>query len=126
MRAALTCLSRMLLLVLIAAGMTVPVSAWAAHEAAHGGQNVSANQHHHHDDTTGEVALHDHENGDDRQDSDQGHDHLPGLIAAQADLPATPVAIVAPANAAPLYFVHAGAAVRSIATDRLRRPPRFA
>jgi hypothetical protein len=125
MRAAWVFLCKMMLLVLVTAGMTVPASAWAAHEATHGGQQVAASQHHFHDAATGDIAVHDHVGNEERPDSDRGHDHSPGLIVAQADLPATPLTLAAPMIATPLYFPLAGAAVRSIATDRLRRPPRF-
>jgi hypothetical protein len=125
MRAALASFCRMLLLVLVAIGMILPASAWAMHEATHASQPVAANQHHHHDEATGEIALHDHDDGDE-QGSDRGHDHMPGLIAALADLPTAQLDIAAPAPNAPLYFARTERSGHAALADRLRRPPRFA
>jgi hypothetical protein len=125
MLVALASFCRMLLLVLVAIGMTLPASAWAMHEVKHAAQPVAANQHHYHDEATGEIALHDHDDGDE-QGSDRGHDHMPGLIAGLADLPAAQLDIAAPAPNAPLYFAHTERSGHAALADRLRRPPRFA
>jgi hypothetical protein len=118
-------LCNMLLLVLVATGMALPASVWVAHEATHASQPVAANQHHHHDEATGEIALHDHDDGQE-QGSDRRHDHMPGMIAAQAGLPTAQLDIAASAPIAPLYFARTEGSGHAVLADRLRRPPRFA
>ncbi len=115
-------LLRLLALVWLTLGMSVPASAWTVHEAAHGAAQVSVDAHHHHDDDGG-VSVHDHDDGD---APDGGHYHMPSILLGAATVPDWGVTLAVPELARMVYILPASAGVERSSTDALRRPPRLA
>ena len=111
----------LLALMWLALGMSVPASAWTAHEASHGATQVSVNAHHHHDDG-GQISVHDHDDGD---TSDGGHDHMPSILLGAVTVPDMGVMLVVPEMGQMAFVLPATSGTQRHATDALRRPPKL-
>ncbi len=114
-------LLRLLALVWLALGMSVPVSAWTVHEAAHGVAQVSVDAHHHHDDDGG-ISAHEHQ---DSEAPDGGHDHMPSILLGAVDLTGTVIVPAPPAPVRAVFTLTSSPGVELHTPDRLRRPPRL-
>lgn len=114
-------LLRLLALFWLALGMSVPVSAWTVHEAAHGVAQVSVDAHHHHDDDGG-ISVHEHE---DSEAPDGGHDHMPSILLGAADLTGTAILPAPHAPVRAMFAIASSLGVELHTPDELRRPPRL-
>ena len=111
----------LLALVWLALGMSVPASAWTAHEAAHGAAQVSVDAHHHHDDG-GQISVHDHDDGD---TSDGGHDHMPSILLGAVTVPDMGVMLVVLEMRRMAFVLPVTSGFQRHATNALRRPPKL-
>lgn len=114
-------LLRLLALVWLALGMSVPLSAWTAHEAAHAAAQVALDVPHHHE-ADGSLAVHDRGESDSR---DAGPDHMPSIMIGVADLPTTGIALIAPIAVQAIFAIPPSRGLEQYASDGLRRPPRL-
>jgi hypothetical protein len=114
-------LLRLLALMWLAIGMSVPVSAWTVHEAAHGAAIVGVDEHHHHNDDGG-ISIHEHDDG---EVPDGGHDHMPSILLGAVTVPQVGVVLAAPPFVRQSYIMPPSRLVESYASDGLRRPPRL-
>lgn len=114
-------LLNLLALVWLTLGMSVPVSAWTVHEAAHGSAQVSVDAHHHHDDNGG-VSVHEDDNGD---TPDGGHDHMPSILLGAMTIPDLGVTLEVPELARMAFVLPAFSGNERHASEALRRPPRL-
>jgi hypothetical protein len=112
---------RLLALVWLALGMSVPVSAWTVHQSAHAVAEVALDVAHHHE-TDGSVAVHDEGESDSR---DSGPDHMPSILLGAVALPDTDFAIAAPITERTVYTIPPTRRAKQSASDGLRRPPRL-
>ena len=101
--------------------MTVPVSAWNAHEATHGATRIDADTHHHHEDG-GRISVHDDDSGN---VPDGGHDHMPSLLLGVATLPDQEFAFTRPDVTRIVFAVPVFTDAERHLADTLRRPPRL-
>lgn len=122
MRTRVQDLLRLIALMWLALGMSLPASAWTAHMAAHGAAQIGVDQHHHHGED-GAISVHDHDDG---EDADGGHDHMPSILLGAIDMAHAAFALAMPALAKQLYAVPPSRALARHASDGLRRPPRIA
>ncbi len=111
----------LLALVWLALGMSVPASAWTAHEAAHGAALVSVDAHHHHD-GGGRISVHDHDDGD---TPDGGHDHMPSILLGAVTVPDMGVTLVVPEMGRMAFVLPVTSGTQRYATNALRRPPKL-
>jgi hypothetical protein len=112
-------------LVALALGMSVPVSAWTVHNAAHGAAQVSVDEHHHHEDDGG-ISVHEHDaNGPGNEAPDGGHDHMPSILLGAATVPPAGVSLTEPTVVRQTYAIPPSRGVARHASDGLRRPPRL-
>lgn len=111
----------LLALIWLALGMSVPASAWTAHEAAHGMAQVSLDAHHHHDDG-GQISVHDHDDGD---TPDGGHDHMPSILLGAVIVPDMGVSLVVPEMGRMAFVLPVTSGTQRHATNALRRPPKL-
>lgn len=102
--------------------MSVPFSAWAIHDAAHGGAQVSVDMHHHHGED-GSISVHEHDDG---EEPDGGHDHRPSILLGAINIAHSEFALATPSVAKQLYVVPPSQRLARHASDGLRRPPRLA
>lgn len=114
-------LIRLLALVWLALGMSVPVSAWAVHNAAHGAAQVSVDEHHHHEDDGG-ISVHEHDDG---ESPGGGHDHMPSILLGVATVPQAGCSLTEPTVARLTYAIPPPHGIERHASDGLRRPPRL-
>ena len=72
--------TRLILCVIGAMWLSAPAAAWQVHQVEHAAQPVAVGEYHHHDGdgTTGDASK--------GQKQDQGHDHLPSLLAGMSGL----------------------------------------
>lgn len=112
---------RLLALVWLALGMSVPVSAWTVHQSAHAVAEVALDVAHHHE-TDGSVAVHDEGESDSR---DSGPDHMPSIMLGAVALPDTGVAIAAPITERAAFTIPPSRVAKQHPSDGLRRPPRL-
>ena len=112
---------RLLMLMSFALGMSVPVSAWTAHEAAHGPTRIDADTHHHHEDD-GRISIHDDDSGN---VPDGGHNHMPSLLLGVATLPDQEFAFTRPEVTRIAFYVPVFTDAKRHSADALRRPPRL-
>ncbi len=101
--------------------MSVPLSAWTAHEAAHAAAAVPLDVPHHHE-ADGSLAVHDQGESDSR---DAGPDHMPSIVIGVADLPGTDIALVVPVRVQATYTIPPLRELERHASDGLKRPPRL-
>ncbi len=111
----------LLALVWLALGMSVPVSAWSAHQSAHAFAEVALGVAHHHD-LGGDVVVHDHGENDSR---DTGPDHMPSVMCGVAAIPDSYGALSAPVTERMVFAIPQSRGVERHASDELRRPPRL-
>ena len=111
----------LLALVWLAFGISSPVSAWTAHEAAHGAAQVGVDAHHHHDDG-GKISVHDHDDG---ETPDGGHDHMPSILLGAVTVPDMGVMLVVPEMGQMAFVPPATSGTQRHATNALRRPPKL-
>lgn len=114
-------LLRLLALFWLALGMSVPVSAWTVHNAAHGAAQVSVDEHHHHEDDGG-ISVHEH---DDDETPDGGHDHMPCILLGVATVPQAGLSLTEPTVVRQTYAIPPSRVAKEHASDGLRRPPRL-
>jgi hypothetical protein len=114
-------LLRLLALVWLALGMSVPVSAWTVHNAAHGAAQVSVDEHHHHDDDGG-ISVHEHDDG---ETPDGGHDHMPSILLGAVTVPQAGVSLTEPIVLRQAYVTLASRVAKQHTSDGLRRPPKL-
>ncbi len=114
-------LLRLFVLVWLALGMSVPVSAWAVHNTAHSVAQVGVDDHHHHDDD-GSISVHEHE---DDEAPDGGHDHMPSILLGAVTIPQAGVSLTEPMVVRQIYTMPPSRGVERHASDGLRRPPRL-
>ena len=114
-------LLRLLALFWLALGMSVPVSAWTVHNAAHGAAQVSVNEHHHHEDDGG-ISVHEH---DDDETPDGGHDHMPCILLGVATVPQAGLSLTELTVVRQTYAIPPSRVAKEHASDGLRRPPRL-
>lgn len=112
---------RLLALVWLALGMSVPVSAWTVHQSSHAVSKVALDVPHHHE-NDGSVAVHDDGEGDNR---DSGPDHMPSILLAAVALPNTSIAIASPITERAAFTIPPTRNAKQRASDGLRRPPRL-
>jgi hypothetical protein len=105
----------------LALGMSVPVSAWTIHNAAHGAAQVSVDEHHHHNDDGG-ISVHEHDDG---EAPDGGHDDMPFSLLGPITLTQAAVSLSAPSIVRQIYTMPPSRGVERYASDGLRRPPRL-
>lgn len=118
-------LLRLIALVWLALGMSVPASAWAMHEAEHGAVQVSVDAHHHHDDDGG-VSLHDYDQGEPTgKTADSGHDHMPSAQQGAVTVPNVGNLLTLPTVVRVAYAATPSRGVERQGSDGLRRPPRL-
>lgn len=101
--------------------MSVPVSAWTAHEAVHGATRIDADTHHHHEDD-GRISIHDDDSGN---VPDGGHDHMSSLLLGVATLPDQGFAFALPEVTRVAFDVPVFTDAELRSADALRRPPRL-
>jgi hypothetical protein len=111
---------RLIALVWLALGMSVPVSAWTVHKAEHGAAQVGVGEHHHHNDDGG-ISVHEHYDG---EAPDGGHDHMPSILLGAVTVPQVGVVLAAPPAFRQCYIIPQARGVERYASDGLRRPPR--
>jgi hypothetical protein len=104
----------------LALGMSIPVSAWTVHNAAHGAAQVSVDEHHHHEDDGG-ISVHEHDDG---EAPDGGHDHMPSALLGAVTVPQAGVLLTEPIVIRQIYTLPTSRSVERYASDGLRRPPR--
>lgn len=114
-------LLRLLALVWLALGMSVPLSAWTAHQSAHAAAEVALDVAHHHE-ADGSLAVHDQGESDSR---DAGPDHMPSIMIGVADLPTTGIALVVPVRVQATFAIPPSRGLERHASDGPRRPPRL-
>jgi hypothetical protein len=112
---------RLLALVWLALGMSVPVSAWTVHQSAHTVAEVALDVPHHHE-TDGSVAVHDEGESD---SGDSGPDHMPSILFGAVALPDTGIAIAAPITERATFTILSTRNMKQHPSDGLRRPPRL-
>jgi hypothetical protein len=112
---------RLLALLWLVLGMTVPVSAWTIYTAEHSAAQVNVYDHHHHNDDGG-ISVHDHEDG---EAPDGGHDHLPSILLGVFTLPQAGVSLTEPNLVRQTYIITPSSGVEYHATEGPRRPPRL-
>jgi hypothetical protein len=71
--------TRLILCVIGAMWLRAPAAAWQVHQIEHSAQPVAIGEHHHHDDHGSVVEEASHDSS--QKSDDQGHDHLPSLMA---------------------------------------------
>jgi hypothetical protein len=121
MEAAWRPLLRWCLLLTLVLGMAAPVTLWRAHALHHGVDGVAASDPHVHL-PDGSVRAPDHS---DAEEGRQGHDHMPGVMAAQPALPGAGPALRAPSAIDVDWFDLTTGRLPIDPAHRLRRPPRL-
>jgi hypothetical protein len=101
--------------------MSVSVSAWTVHSAAHGAAQVSVDEHHHHE-VDGGISVHEHDDG---EAPDGGHDHMPSILLGAVTVPQAGVLLTEPIVIRQIYTLPTSHSVERYASDGLRRPPRL-
>jgi hypothetical protein len=112
---------RLLALVWLTLGMSIPVSAWTVHNAAHGAAQVSVDEHHHHEDDGG-ISVHEHDDG---ETPDGGHDHMPSILLGAVTVPQAGVSLAEPTVLRQAYVTLPSRVAKQHPSDGLRRPPRL-
>lgn len=112
---------RLLVLVWLALGMSIPVSAWTVHNAAHGAAQVSVDAHHHHENGGG-ISVHEHEED---ETPDGGHDHMPSILLGAVTVPQAGVSLTEPTVVRQIFAIPTSRGVVRYASDGLRRPPKL-
>lgn len=112
---------RLFALVWLALGMSIPVSAWTVHNAAHSAAQVSVDAHHHHEDDGG-ISVHEH---DDSETPDGGHDHMPSILLGAITIPQAVMSLTEPTAVQQIYTTTPSRGVERHTSDGLRRPPRL-
>jgi hypothetical protein len=114
-------LLRLFALVWLALGMSIPVSAWTVHNAAHRAAQVSVDAHHHHEDNGG-ISVHEHDDG---ETPDGGHDHMPSILLGAITIPPAGLSLTEPTVVRQIYPIPPSRGVERHASNGLRRPPRL-
>ena len=114
-------LLRLLALVWLVLGMSVPVAAQSVHNAAHNAAQVSVDEHHHHEDD-GAISVNEHEDG---EIPDGGHDHMPSILLGAVTVPQAGALLIEPTTVRQIYAIPQSRGVERHVSDGLRRPPRL-
>lgn len=112
---------RLIALMWLALGISVPMAAWTVHDAAHGTAQVDVDDHHHHEDD-GRISVHEH---DDKETPDGGHDHMPSILLGAVTLSDAGVPVAAPIAGRQTFTIPPSRGIERYPSSGLRRPPRL-
>lgn len=116
---------RLIALMWLALGISVPIAAWTVHDAAHGAMQVGIDDHHHHDDG-GRISVHEHDaDGHDGEAPDGGHDHMPSILLGAVTLSDAGVPVAGPIAGRQIFTIPPSRGIERYPSSGLRRPPRL-